>query len=611
MNLQTRRSSPLLALCVAVLASTSFVNPTTADMHFYPPYSSSGYLEGGPDISDQFVSGTANASTGRLTAEAITGSWMTQPWGRAWIDRTWDPGPQDAGRVAVTVAGYTKDFTLECGTDGVGGGSTGRIFLNLIVFEGDVDNEIGRIMVERSLKTCMSLFPILGFSSHQDSLIFIARADRDYVFRVELEVEALQFEECDNTGSDCDTGWADITATADIDHIAVITSNRPWTSVAFVQPRGSMMRDTWDAYERMRYTAERRTYYPSVATIALDAGGYYDDQQSELVFTCPGDSIIGFTANPRDFGWDLSSTPDSLRLKIPQVYSQESWTITVNIAPEIDEGDMIACATAYPLKAIWRHATGCSIAIAALGITYDEFFDGGHWVVRDPSGGLWHPLADAVRDGGNYEIIDPGDVAWIDPGNPLDQIPGWDQIGFIPPEDPDLIRIDMQEHCRGIDPFTMQYTRWPMGENSYVEDRVWRVDVDLEGRNEYQGVHIHQDDRQKWQVNFDYYPVERSYSINDVPVVHASKLEPNIPNPFNPVTTISFNLTAAGSVRLRICDMLGHVVATLIDDFRAPGRHESVFTALDQNGSPLSSGVYLCVLEAEGRRWSRTMTLVR
>ena len=605
---RTRQGSDTLVIAAAVLVILTLSGEADADMDFYPPYAASGYDDGGPSISDQFISGSADANTGQLSVVGGTGPEMTQPWGKAWIEETWNPGPQDYGRVAVTVAEYDKDFFATTTNSGAGGGAVAKIFLNLIVFEGG--DEIGRIMVERRIQSCMSIFPPQVFSSSQDSLVFYARSDRSYRIRVELEAEALQFEECDRMGALCDNGIATVDVWADIDHIAIKTCNRPWTSVSLQRPRGDMMHDTWNAYEQLRYVAERRTYYPVVATIELDAGGYYDGDRSEIVFTCPNDSIISFSVNPRHFGGDLSSTPDSLRLKIPEAATQESWTITVNIAPEVEEIHMAACAIAYPLAALWRTATGCSVAMTALGVTPDDLFNNEHWAVKDPGDGQWRPLLDAVEEGWNCDIIDPGDVAWVDPFTLLDELPGWGETGYLVPDPPEVVRNDIENQCRGIDPITMHYTRWPKGDNSYAEDRMWFIDVSMQGRNNYTGLRINEHDEQEWQVNFDYYPLERSYAVNDVPNIRVVRLEPNTPNPFNPVTTITFELGVDSMIHLAVYDMLGREVSTLIDGPRSQGRHETTFRGLDQAGAPLPSGVYICALESQGQRWARKMALV-
>jgi hypothetical protein len=67
----------------------------------------------------------------------------------------------------------------------------------------------------------------------------------------------------------------------------------------------------------------------------------------------------------------------------------------------------------------------------------------------------------------------------------------------------------------------------------------------------------------------------------------------NYPNPFNPSTTISYQLTAVSRVSLRIYNLLGQVVAELVDGDRLPGYHQETWDA-----TRYSSGVYVYQLIA-------------
>jgi hypothetical protein len=64
-------------------------------------------------------------------------------------------------------------------------------------------------------------------------------------------------------------------------------------------------------------------------------------------------------------------------------------------------------------------------------------------------------------------------------------------------------------------------------------------------------------------------------------------LRQNYPNPFNPTTTIKWQLPEAGLVTLKIYDVLGREVTTLVNEELNAGKHETVFDA-----SRFSSGVY-------------------
>jgi hypothetical protein len=70
-------------------------------------------------------------------------------------------------------------------------------------------------------------------------------------------------------------------------------------------------------------------------------------------------------------------------------------------------------------------------------------------------------------------------------------------------------------------------------------------------------------------------------------------LHPAHPNPFNPVTMVSFVLPQAARVNLSVYDVAGHLVSKLVEGWREAGNHEITF-----DGSGLASGVYLCRLSA-------------
>lgn len=83
------------------------------------------------------------------------------------------------------------------------------------------------------------------------------------------------------------------------------------------------------------------------------------------------------------------------------------------------------------------------------------------------------------------------------------------------------------------------------------------------------------------------------------------------PNPFNPRTTVSFSLAAAGEVALRVFDVRGRCVRALAGGWHAAGPHAVAWDGTDGRGAALASGTYLCALETtSGRQVARVM-LVR
>ena len=91
----------------------------------------------------------------------------------------------------------------------------------------------------------------------------------------------------------------------------------------------------------------------------------------------------------------------------------------------------------------------------------------------------------------------------------------------------------------------------------------------------------------------------------------ANKLYANYPNPFNPMTTIQYALRRQARARLRLYDVGGKLVRGLLDRIESPGRKSIVWNGLDDQGRPVSSGIYICVLEVDEYRGSTKLVVLR
>jgi len=80
----------------------------------------------------------------------------------------------------------------------------------------------------------------------------------------------------------------------------------------------------------------------------------------------------------------------------------------------------------------------------------------------------------------------------------------------------------------------------------------------------------------------------------------------NYPNPFNPTTTIKFSLRTQGFVTLKIFDILGREIITLLREERSAGNH-----IVQWNGSRLPSGVYFCAITCNNLTQIKTMMLLK
>jgi len=78
------------------------------------------------------------------------------------------------------------------------------------------------------------------------------------------------------------------------------------------------------------------------------------------------------------------------------------------------------------------------------------------------------------------------------------------------------------------------------------------------------------------------------------------------PNPFNPVTEIAYDLPEAGTVSLKVFDLMGREVAVLVNEEKAAGQHTISFDARD-----LPSGMYICRMTANEFTASQKMMLIK
>ena len=89
-------------------------------------------------------------------------------------------------------------------------------------------------------------------------------------------------------------------------------------------------------------------------------------------------------------------------------------------------------------------------------------------------------------------------------------------------------------------------------------------------------------------------------------------LLPNVPNPFNPETLISFGLPSAQVVTLKVYDINGRLTRTLLADAHCDAGYHSVnWDGRDEKSRAASSGVYFYVLETDTQRMSGKMTLLK
>jgi flagellar hook assembly protein FlgD len=88
-------------------------------------------------------------------------------------------------------------------------------------------------------------------------------------------------------------------------------------------------------------------------------------------------------------------------------------------------------------------------------------------------------------------------------------------------------------------------------------------------------------------------------------------LSGNHPNPFNPVTHLSYSLASSGHVRIGVYNMKGELVRTLTEGKKPAGEYRISWDGGSENGSLVGSGIYLARMEADGWTECRKMILIR
>ena len=89
------------------------------------------------------------------------------------------------------------------------------------------------------------------------------------------------------------------------------------------------------------------------------------------------------------------------------------------------------------------------------------------------------------------------------------------------------------------------------------------------------------------------------------------RLYQNYPNPFNPATKIRFDLPETSQVEVRVFNLLGQDVVTLVNGLRPAGAYRIQWDGKDASGSPVSTGMYLCRLTTGGFTDTKKMLLLK
>jgi hypothetical protein len=80
----------------------------------------------------------------------------------------------------------------------------------------------------------------------------------------------------------------------------------------------------------------------------------------------------------------------------------------------------------------------------------------------------------------------------------------------------------------------------------------------------------------------------------------------NYPNPFNPLTHISYSIPEYSKIQIKVFDILGNEIETLVNEHKTSGTYKITW-----NAAALPSGVYFCRLKTNGAVITKKMTLIK
>jgi hypothetical protein len=102
------------------------------------------------------------------------------------------------------------------------------------------------------------------------------------------------------------------------------------------------------------------------------------------------------------------------------------------------------------------------------------------------------------------------------------------------------------------------------------------------------------------------------FAAEDKPVLpRKTSLGSIVPNPFNPATSISYDIASPGVVEIRAYDVAGRLVRELVKENKTPGRYQVIWNGLNSRGESVASGIYFVRMIAAGERLTKKMVLIK
>ncbi len=109
----------------------------------------------------------------------------------------------------------------------------------------------------------------------------------------------------------------------------------------------------------------------------------------------------------------------------------------------------------------------------------------------------------------------------------------------------------------------------------------------------------------------EYFGSVLNLDITPAEIPKAYRLDQNYPNPFNPSTTIKYDMKAKGLVTVRIYDVAGRLVRTLVNETKEAGAYSAVWDGRNEGGAAVASGIYFYKMDAGSFSATKKLVLLR
>lgn len=340
------------------------------------------------------------------------------------------------------------------------------------------------------------------------------------------------------------------------------------------------------AQNEYTYTITAAGYTPQMGTINLDLQDYDMGTitMGEVAYT-PTQVLaeLNIYESSVHISWDVSN---------PDAYGTTKNKVNFKLAQKSDSNESRALLG----YRVYRLKSGQELLkqnwVLLTDNTTETSFEDTAWDDLSPGLYLW-----AVKANYSADIIsEPIFSNTIEKGNVMGKLYGLVIYHYQILQD---VIIDIDGEYRAISAADGTY-------NLFLPEGTYNITVYHEDYNTINIENLHITAGEYFRLNFSLRPV----STEDVIEIAATALHSNYPNPFNPETTISYDLKEPAEVRLNIYNLKGQLVKTLVNSEQTAGKHNVVFSARDNRGNKLSSGIYFYRLRAGDYVKTRKMMLM-